>query len=172
MHSGAALRLVHESPARDLAAAEVAAAAFIEALGISLDSESLRCTPGRMARGYAELFNPRAFDLTTFPNDEAPTNSSFPATFPCDRCASIICCPLSESRGFVSRGFSVEIIDQSDGHLLARTILRLAGDACGAAGLVVCCSRRSLRGGHPSGGAAQHRILYRRFWCRTRPSVI
>ena len=26
--------------------------------------------PARMARGYAELFTPRAFDLTTFPNDE------------------------------------------------------------------------------------------------------
>ena len=38
--------------------------------GVELDSESLRCTPGRMARAYAELFSPRAFDLTTFPNDE------------------------------------------------------------------------------------------------------
>ncbi|MFD1050086.1 GTP cyclohydrolase I, partial [Kibdelosporangium lantanae] len=27
-------------------------------------------TPGRMARAYAELFTPREFDLTTFPNDE------------------------------------------------------------------------------------------------------
>ena len=70
MHSSAALQLVHESPHRDLAAAEVAAAAFLRALGISLDSESLAGTPGRMARGYAELFTPRAFDLTTFPNDE------------------------------------------------------------------------------------------------------
>jgi GTP cyclohydrolase I len=67
MHSSAALQIVHESPHRDLAAAEVAAAAFLRALGISLDSESLRGTPGRMARGYAELFTPRAFDLTTFP---------------------------------------------------------------------------------------------------------
>jgi GTP cyclohydrolase I len=70
MHSSAALQLVHQPPAGDLAAAEIAAAAFIEALGISLDSESLRGTPGRMARGYAELFTPRTFDLTTFPNDE------------------------------------------------------------------------------------------------------
>jgi GTP cyclohydrolase I len=70
MHSSAALQLVHESPHQDLPAAEVAAAAFLRALGISLDSESLRGTPGRMARGYAELFTPRAFDLTTFPNDE------------------------------------------------------------------------------------------------------
>ena len=70
MHSSAALQLVHPSADRDLAAAEVAAAAFLRALGISLDSESLAGTPGRMARGYAELFTPRTFDLTTFPNDE------------------------------------------------------------------------------------------------------
>jgi GTP cyclohydrolase I len=70
MHSSAVLQLVHQPPAGDLAAAEIAAAAFIEALGISLDSESLRGTPGRMARGYAELFTPQTFDLTTFPNDE------------------------------------------------------------------------------------------------------
>ncbi|WP_458248651.1 GTP cyclohydrolase I FolE [Streptomyces sp. MAI_2237] len=54
----------------DLAAAEQAAAQFLRALGISTDSESLRGTPGRMARAYAELFSPRPFDLTTFPNDE------------------------------------------------------------------------------------------------------
>ncbi|BDX31922.1 GTP cyclohydrolase 1 [Mycobacterium antarcticum] len=70
MHSSPALQLVHEPSHRDLAAAEVAAAAFLRALGISLDSESLAGTPGRMTRGYAELFTPRAFDLTTFPNDE------------------------------------------------------------------------------------------------------
>jgi GTP cyclohydrolase I len=54
----------------DLAAAERAAGLFLTALGISVDSESLRDTPGRMARAYAELFTPRPFDLTTFPNDE------------------------------------------------------------------------------------------------------
>jgi GTP cyclohydrolase IA len=55
----------------DLAAAEVAAGDFLTALGIRVDaSESLRDTPGRMARAYAELFSPRSFDLTTFPNDE------------------------------------------------------------------------------------------------------
>src|SRR6478672_240692 len=70
MHSAAALQLVHESPHRDLGAAEVAAAAFLRALGISLDSESLAGTPARIARGYAELFTPPTFDLTTFPNDE------------------------------------------------------------------------------------------------------
>ncbi|MBB1153616.1 GTP cyclohydrolase I FolE [Amycolatopsis sp. VS8301801F10] len=69
--SGTALRVVHEPvPGFDLAAAENAAGDFLRALGISLDSESLRGTPGRMARAYAELFTPRSFDLTTFPNDE------------------------------------------------------------------------------------------------------
>lgn len=66
-----ALRVVHEPRSGpDLVAAEAAAAEFLTALGIPLDSESLRGTPGRMARAYAELFTPRPFDLTTFPNDE------------------------------------------------------------------------------------------------------
>lgn len=64
------LRVVHRQPERDLAAAEHAAAQFLTALGIDLDSESLRATPGRMARAYAELFTARPFNLTTFPNDE------------------------------------------------------------------------------------------------------
>jgi GTP cyclohydrolase I len=54
----------------DLAAAELAAGQFLQALGVELDSESLRGTPGRMARAYAELFTPRPFSMTTFPNDE------------------------------------------------------------------------------------------------------
>ncbi|MEV4296846.1 GTP cyclohydrolase I FolE [Microbispora rosea] len=54
----------------DLAAAERAAGQFLEALGVSTDSESLRETPARMAKAYAELFTPRPFDLTTFPNEE------------------------------------------------------------------------------------------------------
>lgn len=55
---------------RDMAAAEVAAADFLRALGIPLDSEHLRATPGRMARAWAEMLTPRPFDATTFPNDE------------------------------------------------------------------------------------------------------
>ncbi len=47
-----------------------AAAAFLTALGVGLDTESLRGTPGRMARAYAEMFRARPFDLTTFPNDK------------------------------------------------------------------------------------------------------
>jgi len=66
----AALRVVREAQEPDLAAAELAADQFLKALGISTDSGSLRGTPGRMARAYAELFSPRPFDLTTFPNDE------------------------------------------------------------------------------------------------------
>lgn len=71
MSTVTALRVVHEpDPGVDLVAAEKAAAQFLRALGVSLDSESLRGTPGRMARAYAELFSPRPFELTTFPNDE------------------------------------------------------------------------------------------------------
>ncbi|GAA1269359.1 MULTISPECIES: GTP cyclohydrolase I FolE [Streptomyces] len=66
----AALRVVHETDGLDLAAAERAAGQFLQALGIHTETESLRGTPGRMARAYAELFSPRPFDLTTFPNDE------------------------------------------------------------------------------------------------------
>ena len=65
-----ALRVVHDTGDIDLTAAENAAGQFLKALGVSTDSESLRGTPGRMARAYAELFSPRPFDLTTFPNDE------------------------------------------------------------------------------------------------------
>lgn len=54
----------------DLAAAERAAEQFLLALGVSTDDENLRNTPRRMARAYAELFTPRPFELTTFPNDE------------------------------------------------------------------------------------------------------
>ncbi|MEU7688884.1 GTP cyclohydrolase I FolE [Microbispora hainanensis] len=71
MRSGTALRVIDKQRAGvDLAAAERAARAFLEALGVSADSESLRETPARMARAYAELFTPRPFDLTTFPNEE------------------------------------------------------------------------------------------------------
>jgi GTP cyclohydrolase I len=64
------LHVVRDTSDMDLGAAEDAAAQFLKALGVSTDSESMRGTPGRMARAYAELFTPRSFDLTTFPNDE------------------------------------------------------------------------------------------------------
>ena len=61
------------SPSRrvDPAAAATAAADLLAALGLDLEDESLRETPGRMARAYAEMLAVPEFDLTTFPNDEA-----------------------------------------------------------------------------------------------------
>jgi GTP cyclohydrolase I len=70
MRSPAALRVVEPVGSVDIDAAERAAADLLLALGIQLDSESLQGTPARMVRAYAELFAPRPFDLTTFPNDE------------------------------------------------------------------------------------------------------
>lgn len=71
MYSSSALRVVHQpQTGPDLEAAEAAAAGFLAALGIPLGSEGLRSTPRRMAHAYAELFAPRPFDLTTFPNEE------------------------------------------------------------------------------------------------------
>jgi GTP cyclohydrolase I len=57
-------------PARDIAAAAAAAADFLTALGLDLGHDSLRDTPSRMARAYAELLTPREFKLTTFDNDD------------------------------------------------------------------------------------------------------
>jgi GTP cyclohydrolase IA len=54
----------------DLAGAERAARDLLRALGQDTHSESMRDTPARMARAYAELFTPAPFELTTFPNDE------------------------------------------------------------------------------------------------------
>ena len=64
------LRVVSAARPVDLEAAEEAATSFLEALGMSLASDHLRDTPGRMARAWAEMMTPRPFDLTTFPNDE------------------------------------------------------------------------------------------------------
>lgn len=62
--------LMVDRPAPDLDAAEQAAAAFLQALGIETADEQLRDTPRRMARAYAEMFTPKPFEATTFPNDE------------------------------------------------------------------------------------------------------
>jgi GTP cyclohydrolase IA len=70
MKSSAAVRVIHDQATPDLAEAERAAEQFIRALGLSSDTESMRDTPRRMARAYAELFTPRSFDVTTFPNNE------------------------------------------------------------------------------------------------------
>ena len=63
------LRVVADSPVVDLEAAQDAASAFLRALGLRTDDESLLETPRRMATAYAEMLTPREFDLTTFPND-------------------------------------------------------------------------------------------------------
>jgi GTP cyclohydrolase IA len=64
------LRVVRETAGVDLDAAREAAGDFLRALGLDTGAEGMRGTPDRMARAYAELFMPRPFDLTTFPNDE------------------------------------------------------------------------------------------------------
>ena len=61
------LALAIEAPAAS--PAELAAAGFLEALGVDLDVEGRRDTPRRMARMYTELLTPEPFDATTFPND-------------------------------------------------------------------------------------------------------
>jgi GTP cyclohydrolase I len=66
----APLRVVRDEPDRDLPRAQDAARAFLQALGLDPDSEGLRDTPRRMAAAYAELLTPRAFNLTTFANEE------------------------------------------------------------------------------------------------------
>ena len=53
----------------DLAAAQRAAHDLLVALGVDLVDESVRDTPRRMARMYAELLTPTQFTPTTFPND-------------------------------------------------------------------------------------------------------
>ena len=53
----------------DLDAAQRAAGDLLDALGVDLDDASLRDTPRRMAKMYAELLTPAAFRPTTFPND-------------------------------------------------------------------------------------------------------
>ena len=55
----------------DLPAAERAARDLLAALGVDLAAESVRDTPLRMARMYAELLTPAPFNATTFANDAA-----------------------------------------------------------------------------------------------------
>lgn len=54
----------------DLLRAEAALADFVRAMGVPADAPATRATPRRMARAYAEFLTPRAFELTTFDNDE------------------------------------------------------------------------------------------------------
>ena len=70
MTAGPSLHIARDNTGVDVEAAERAAADFLAALGIDVDHEDLRATPGRMARAYAELFSSRPLRLTTFANDE------------------------------------------------------------------------------------------------------
>jgi GTP cyclohydrolase I len=54
----------------DVGRAERAVHELLSALGADTGSESLRDTPARVARMYAELLAPAPVSLTTFPNDE------------------------------------------------------------------------------------------------------
>ena len=66
----AELRVVPARQVPDLEAAERAVRDLLIALGLDAETSGLVDTPRRVARAYAELFDPPPFDLTTFPNDE------------------------------------------------------------------------------------------------------
>src|SRR3954447_13824940 len=53
----------------DIAAAELAAADLLVALGADLEDPQLNETPRRIAAAYAELLTPTQFHPTTFPNE-------------------------------------------------------------------------------------------------------
>jgi GTP cyclohydrolase I len=64
------LQLIRGGADIDLARAERAVAELLAALGQDTSDEHTRDTPRRVAAAYAEMLTPRAFNLTTFPNDE------------------------------------------------------------------------------------------------------
>ncbi|MGR7028110.1 GTP cyclohydrolase I FolE [Geodermatophilus sp. URMC 62] len=64
------LHVVGDRAPVDLPAAERAVAALLRALGRDPAEPHLAETPRRVAAAYAELLTGRAFELTTFPNDE------------------------------------------------------------------------------------------------------
>ncbi len=64
-------RITRSAPTRDPDAAQLAAADLLTALGVDLDDPNLVETPRRMAQALLEMTTVPAFDLTTFPNDEA-----------------------------------------------------------------------------------------------------
>jgi GTP cyclohydrolase IA len=66
----APLRVVHNRPGLDTAAAEQAVRDLLLALGQDPASPHLADTPRRVAAAYAEMLTPRDFALTTFANDE------------------------------------------------------------------------------------------------------
>ncbi len=66
----AKLHLANSARALDLSGARDAVAALLVALGQSLDDESLRDTPMRVAAALADMLTPQEFNFTTFANDE------------------------------------------------------------------------------------------------------
>jgi GTP cyclohydrolase IA len=58
-----------DEPVIDVAAAELAAADLLVALGVDLEDAQLSETPRRIAVAYAELLTPTPFHPTTFPNE-------------------------------------------------------------------------------------------------------
>jgi GTP cyclohydrolase IA len=66
----AAILEVRRDPSVQLDKATEAAQALLEALGVDLTRPGMADTPARMVRAYAELFTPRPFLATHFPNDE------------------------------------------------------------------------------------------------------
>ncbi len=64
------LTAVPSAPAVDEVAAEKAVRDLLKAFGADVNDESLKDTPKRVARAYAEFLERRPFRPTTFPNDE------------------------------------------------------------------------------------------------------
>lgn len=64
------LPLEEQTPVVDVAHAVSAATALLTAFGLDMSTESTERTPERMVNAYRELLTPRAFNLTTFSNDE------------------------------------------------------------------------------------------------------
>lgn len=62
--------LVHGGADIDVAAAERAVTDLLAALGQDVHGEHLADTPRRVTAAFAEMLTPRAFNPTTFPNDE------------------------------------------------------------------------------------------------------
>ncbi|MEP6817519.1 MAG: GTP cyclohydrolase I [Marmoricola sp.] len=63
-------RIATSAPVVDLAAAEHAAGALLNALGLPLDTEAMVETPRRMAHALAEMLTAPSFEFTTFSNSE------------------------------------------------------------------------------------------------------
>jgi GTP cyclohydrolase IA len=66
----ALLHAVESGNGIDLERAEDAAQELLIALGEDPQRDGLRDTPRRIAKAYAEFLSPKAFNPTTFPNDE------------------------------------------------------------------------------------------------------